>query len=133
MPVVPIAKTDEPKGLVYGWASVVSDASGAMVIDHQGDIVAPDELETAAVDFMLNHRAAGEMHAGEANGVIVESLVASPAKYEAMGFEPEVAKRMPTGMWIGVKVTPETFAKVKNGTYKAFSIQGTAQRQPVEV
>lgn len=133
MPSFQIAKTDEPKGLVYGWASVVSDAAGTAVVDSQGDIIEPDELESASVDFMLNYRATGEMHEGAANGVIVESLVASPAKYEAMGFAPDVAKAMPVGLWIGAKVTPATFAKVKDGTYKAFSIQGKADRQPVEV
>lgn len=132
MPSFRIAKTHEPKGLVYGWASIVATPDGGPVVDHQGDIIEPDDLEDAAVDFMLHHRATGEMHQGDASGTIVESLVASPAKYEAMGFPADVAKTMPTGLWIGAKVSPEVFAKVKDGTYRAFSIQGTAHRVPVE-
>lgn len=132
MPSFQIAKTDEPKRLVYGWASVVSKADGSAVVDHQGDIIDPETLENAAVDFMLHYRATGEMHTGAANGAIVESLVASPAKYEAMGFPADVAQAMPTGLWIGAKVSDAVFAKVKAGTYKAFSIQGTADRVPVE-
>lgn len=130
MPSIKIAKTYEPKGLVYGFANIVQNADGSPVVDLDNHIIEPDELENAAVDFMLNHRASGEMHEGGANGVIVESLVASPAKYEAMGFPAEVAKSMPTGLWIGVKVSPSVFAKVKNGTYRAFSIHGEAV--PVE-
>lgn len=131
MPTATIAKLDEPRGLVYGWASVIAKADGALIEDHQGDLIDYDTLEEASVDFMLHHRAAGEMHAGKSVGQIVESFVASPQKFEAMGFTPEIAKTMPTGLWIGVKVPPATFAKVKDGTFKMFSIQGTADRVPV--
>ena len=130
MPLVHIAKTNEPKGLVYGFANIVQNADGSPVVDLEGHIIEPETLEDAAVDFMLHHRATGEMHVGGANGTIVESLVASPAKYEAMGFPAEVAKAMPTGLWIGVKVDKDVFARVKNGTYKAFSIHGYANEVP---
>ncbi len=54
----------------------------------------------------------------------------SPEKAEAMGFADDIAKDVPVGMWIGVKLDPagETFAKVKDGAYQMFSIQGTAER-----
>lgn len=134
-----IAKLDEPRGLVYGWASVVATADGALVEDHQGDLIEPEELEKAAVDFMLHHRATGEMHAGDTVGQVVESFVSTPDKNVAMlvagGMDAALAKRtadaMPVGLWIGVKVPPATFAKVKDGTFRMFSIQGTADRVPV--
>lgn len=126
-----IRKLDESKGLVYGWANIVADADGELIEDLQGDLIEPGDLEDAVVKFMLDHRASGEMHQGEAGGRVIESLVASPEKFEAMGIPKEVAKTMPTGYWIGVKVSPETFAKVKDGTYQAFSIEGTAVKEPV--
>lgn len=127
-----IAKVDDAQGLVYGWASVVVK-DGAEVVDSQGDLITPAELEKAAVSFMLNHRAAGEMHKGQATGTIVESVVMSPEKASAMGFGADIAKSAPTGLWIGVKLDPkgETFAKVKSGEYRMFSIQGRAKRVPV--
>jgi len=131
LPTASIAKLDEPRGLVYGWASVIAKEDGTLIEDHQGDLIDADTLEDAAVDFMLNHRAAGEMHAGDAVGQIVESFISTPQKYEAMGMTPDLAKAMPVGLWIGVKVPPATFAKVKDGTYQMFSIQGTAERVPV--
>ena len=39
---------------------------------------------------------------------------------------------LPVGWWIGFQVTdPEVWAKVKDGTYSMFSIEGTAQRVEV--
>lgn len=127
-----VAKIDAAQGLVYGWASVVTK-DGETVVDLQDDVIEPAELEGAMVDFMLHHRAAGEMHEGDALGTIVESLMVTPEKLTAMGFAPEVATAMPTGAWIGVKLDPasETFAKVQRGELKMFSIQGDAVRVPV--
>lgn len=127
-----VAKIDAAKGLVYGWASVVTQ-DGASVVDLQDDVIEPAELEGAMVDFMLHHRAAGEMHQGEALGTVVESFVMTPEKLETMGFSAEVAKSMPTGAWIGVQLDPasETFGKVQRGELAMFSIQGHAE--PVEL
>lgn len=125
-----IAKTDITKGLVYGWGNQVV-VGGQAVVDKQGDIIEATELEDAVVDFMLDYRKSGEMHQGPSVGTVVESLVWSPAKGTAMGLPDDVAKALPTGWWIGVKVGPEVMAKVQDGTYKMFSIQGTATREPV--
>ena len=126
-----IAKLDKAKHLVYGWASVVATADGALVEDLQGDLIDPADLEDAAVDFMLDYRKSGEMHEGRAAGTVVEALVASPEKYAAMGVPESVAKAMPSGLWLGVKVTPDVFAKVEAGHYRMFSIEGTATPEPV--
>lgn len=131
MAFVEIAKTDEPRGLVYGWANIVKHADGTVVEDSQGDLIDEVELDKAAVGFMLNHRTAGEMHIGDPSGTVVEAFVASPSKLTAMGLPDEVAKASPTGLWVGVKVTPEVFAKVKNGTYRGFSIHGFGTRVEV--
>lgn len=124
-----IAKTDEDQGLVYGWANIIATKDGVLIEDSQGDLIEPEELEKAAVDFMLHHRATGEMHEGDAVGAVIESFVSSPDKMRAMGLPEELAKQAPHGLWIGVKVPPETFAKVKSGLYKGFSIQGEARRE----
>ena len=96
------------------------------VVDYQDDIIPGPVLEKAVVKFMEDYRTSGEMHAGESNGVVVESLYLSPEKALGMGFDASIAKSVPTGWWIGVKVTPEVMKRVKDGTYKMFSIQGDA-------
>ena len=123
-----ITKTDVAKGLVYGWANHVVDAAGNLIEDSQGDVITPGELDDAVVDFMLDYRKSGVMHAGLAVGNVIESLVFSPEKAQAMGLPEDVSKSVPTGWWIGVKVGPEVMAKVKDGTYQMFSIQGEAVR-----
>ena len=126
-----ITKADASKGLVYGWANQVVDPAGNPIVDSQGDIITPDDLDQAVVDFMLDYRKSGEMHSGMAVGTVVESLVFSPKKALAMGLPEDVAKSAPVGWWIGVKVGPEVMAKVQDGTYQMFSIQGEAVREPV--
>ncbi len=119
-----IAKMDEDECLVFGWASVSAGVAGDLLVDHHDDIIEPAELEKAAYEYVLKFRGAGEMHQGEAVGQLVESLVMTPEKAQAMGIQHPMA----TAWWCGFKVSPDTFQKVKDGTYKMFSIQGTAER-----
>ena len=126
-----IAKTDDTKGLVFGYANQITDGAGQPVVDSQGDVIGVSDLEDAAVEFMQDYRKSGVMHTGLAVGNIVESAVLYPEKWAAMGIPEGVAKAMPSGWWIGVKVGPEVMAKVKDGTYQMFSIQGEAVREPV--
>lgn len=125
-----VRKFDDAKNLVYGFASIIEE-DGETTTDLQGDQIELPELEDAAVDFMLNHRAAGVMHDGEAVGAVIESFVSSPAKGEAMGLAPDIAKSLPTGLWVGFKVAPEVFKRVKSGELSMFSIEGEAIREEV--
>lgn len=119
-----IQKLDEDQNLVFGFASIIEDEDGNLVVDSQGDVITPDELEKAAYDFMEASRKAGEMHKNSNAGVVVESIVLTKAKRKVMKMEDG-----PTGWWIGMRVTPEVFAKVKSGDYKAFSIGGKGERK----
>lgn len=126
---VTIAKAYE-QGLVSGWANVAKNADGSIPLDWQGDVIRPEVLEKAAVDFMLNYRTSGEMHHGESKGVVVESIVMTKDKQAAMGI-PEGT--VPEGWFITVKIEdPEVFEKVKSGKYRMFSIQGRGKRVPIE-
>ena len=121
-----ISKAREDEGLVSGWANVAINKDGSVPLDWQDDVIAPETLEKAAIGFMMDYRGSGEMHRGESKGTVVESIVLTKEKQQAIGI-PEGA--VPEGWFITVKVhDPEVFAKVKDGTYKMFSIQGTAKR-----
>ena len=125
MPEFRIAKTDDAQRLIFGWASVALKADGSPLVDLQDDIIEPAELEAAAYDFMLNAGAMDEMHDGRVKGHIVESFYISPEKRQAMGI-PEGGTAPQAALWIGAKLSPASYAKVKDGTFKMLSIEGGA-------
>lgn len=121
-----VYKARDDEQLVSGWANVAIDKNGDAPLDWQDDVIAPETLEKAAINFMMDYRESGEMHKGASKGTVVESIVFTKEKQRAIGI-PEGA--VPEGWFITVKVhDPEVFAKVKDGTYRMFSIQGTAKR-----
>lgn len=119
-------KAKESEQLVSGWANVSVNADGSIPLDWQDDVIPPETLEKAAVNFMLEYRESGVMHKGGAVGTVVESIVFTKEKQAMLGIPEGV---VPQGWFITVKVhDPEVFAKVKDGTYKMFSIQGKCRR-----
>lgn len=121
-----IAKSYEAEQLVSGWANVSVNADGSLPLDWQDDVIPPCVLEKAAIDFMLNYRDSGVMHAGGTQGTVVESITFTKEKQRAIGI-PEGT--VPEGWFITVKVhSTELFKQVVAGKYKMFSIQGRAQR-----
>lgn len=121
-----VYKARDDERLVSGWANVALDKDGNAPLDWQDDVIAPATLEKAAIQFMLDYRDSGEMHKGNSRGTVVESIVLTKEKQEAIGIP---AGTVPEGWFITVKVhDSEVFEKVKNGTYRMFSIQGTAKR-----
>lgn len=127
-----VYKTDDDRRLVFGWASIAVTADGEQLEDRQHDVIDPEDLEEAAYEYVLNFGDSGEEHIDSLRkkGKLVESCVFTRAKQEAMGV-PEGT--LPEGWWIGFKITDDdAWARVKNGTYRAFSIEGTAERVPVD-
>lgn len=127
-----IFKTDDDKRLVFGWASVSIKVDGEQLEDRQQDLIDPDDLEEAAYAYVLNFRDTGERHNPNLRkkGKLVESCVFTVEKQKAMGIPEGI---LPVGWWIGFKIEDdEAWEKVKNGTYKMFSIEGKAVRVPVK-
>lgn len=121
-----IHKARDEQRLVSGWASVSINADGSIPMDWDDDIIPPEVLEKAAINFMLDYRDSGAMHKGNSVGTIVESIVFTKDKQEALGIPDGV---LPIGWFITVKVhDEEVYAKVKDGKYRMFSIQGVCKR-----
>ncbi len=121
--IVPIAKADHEKQIVWGWA-YVTEEGGAQVVDHGGDIVSSEEIEKAAHGFVRDSRIGGVLHEDEA-GEIVDSLFFSKAVQEALGIDLHKV-----GWFIGFHVTdPNAWAGVKSGKFSAFSIGGDASTE----
>ena len=124
-----IIKSNDERMLAFGWASVSMRVDGEIIEDWQQDIVEPEELENAAYNFVELYREGGEMHERGGCAVLVESMVFTAEKQQALGI-PEGT--LPVGWWIGFKVTDEdVWAKVKSGEYPMFSIEGTALRETI--
>lgn len=127
-----IFKTDDDKRLVFGWASISVTVDGEQLEDRQKDIIDPEDLEEAAYEYVLNFRDTGEEHikSMRKKGKLVESCVLTAEKQKAMGIPEGI---VPVGWWIGFKIEDDAaWEKVKNGTYRMFSIEGRASRIPVE-
>ena len=100
--------------------------------DLQEDMIDPEDLEESAYEFVLNFRDTGELHNPNLRkkGKLVESCVFTEEKQRAMGLPEGI---LPVGWWIGFKIEDDAaWEKVKDGTYKMFSVEGKAQRVPVE-
>lgn len=124
-----IMKSNNEKMLAFGWANISIRADGEVIEDYQKDIVEPEELENAAYQFVELYREGGEMHERGGAAVLIESIVFTEEKMQAMGILPGM---LPVGWWIGFKVLEEdVWEKVKDGTYLMFSIEGEAERVEV--
>lgn len=127
-----IMKTDDDKRLVFGWASVSIKVDGNQLKDLQEDMIDPEDLEEAVYEYVLNFRDTGEEHIStmRKKGKLVESCVFTAEKQKAMGLPEGI---LPIGWWIGFKIEDDAaWERVKDGTYKMFSIEGKANRVPVE-
>jgi hypothetical protein len=123
-------KSDDDKRLVFGWANVAVRVDGEQVIDYQEDVIDIDDLERAAYEFTADYGTAGEMHQRGGIGRLIESVVFTKEKSDAMGIPPDV---MPQGgWWVGFRIDDEeVWQKVKSGEYSMFSIEGTATREQI--
>jgi len=121
-----VTKMDDDQRIVYGYASVISK-NGEPIVDRQGDIITAEELEKAASQFMLGERNGLTMHKGEPTTTIIHSFPMTNETKKAYEIE------SPYEAWlIAVKVhDDETWAKVKEGELKDFSIGGAATRREV--
>ena len=134
---VPITKVAEDKHQAFGWANVshewTKDDVGNLVLkqveDKQDDLVDVEDLESMAYRFTKLYREGGEMHVKKGSATMIESMVFTIEKQQALGIPAGI---VPIGWWIGFEVTDENaWDGVKKGVYKAFSIEGSARREEV--
>ena len=118
-----VAKVDKPQQLIFGWASVV-EKNGQLIVDKQGDVILPDDLEKAVYDFVLYARQHGDMHDNVGTGRLVESMVFTKEKQDILGID--LGK---VAWWTGFKIDdPRTWAAHERGELPEFSIGGRGRR-----
>jgi hypothetical protein len=120
---------------VYGYASTSVDSDGSLVVDHQGDIIPPDELEAAVTGFLRSAAATNVEHQGPDVGRVIETALITPERLESYGLA--IDKRSPhpapqVGWLVGFEVLdPDAASAVRKGELVELSIEGDAQREPV--
>jgi hypothetical protein len=125
------AKADAEKQQIFGWASVV-EVGGEPVLDLQGDVISPEEMEKAGYSYVMKSRKGGDMHLRDnwapiQKSEMIESFIVTDDKREAMGLPDSV----PTGWWVGFQVQdPQVWSDIKAGKRTGFSIHGTGRRTP---
>lgn len=125
------SKVDDDKREVFGWASVV-ELDGQPIVDRQGDVISPEEIERAAYTYVVKSRKGGRQHRRTETGDafhasdMIESVVFTDEKIEKMGLPDE----FPRGWWVGYKVNDDdTWQAVKKNEVTSFSIHGRGKRQ----
>lgn len=122
-----ILKLDDEQRIVYGWASVITE-KGEPVVDTQGDVIPPAELEKATTEFMLDVRMAKAMHQGGQIGEVVHSLPLTYALAESLGIETE-----DEGWIVAMKIRDdEVWERIKSNELSAFSIGGSGTREAIQ-
>ena len=118
---IDVTKTDDDQRLVFGWFSV-STIDGKPVVDKQSDIIGTVDLEKAVYDYVLHHRAQGDMHGGDQKGRLVESVMFTSEKQKALGID--LGRE---GWFGGFRVDDgDVWKAIKRGDRPEFSIGGTA-------
>lgn len=129
-----ISKMDTDKRQVFGWASII-EMNGEPVVDLQGDIMTIETIEKAAYDYVKNSRKGGNQHQRDGAGPLhvsdmIESFLVTDEKKQQMG----LPDGTPTGWWVGFQINDEdTWAQVKSGKRKEFSIHGSGVRKEVSL
>lgn len=83
-------------------------------------------MEKAAYRFVKFYRDGSDNHERGGIGTMIESMMFTKEKAKALGIPDGM---MPEGWWVGFEVSDDdVWKKIKDGTYKMFSIEGTASR-----
>jgi hypothetical protein len=116
---VKVAKVDAEHRLIFGWASVVTKG-GQLIVDKQGDVIEPHELEPAAYAYVKDHRGHGHMHDRVISTDLVESMMFTAEKQKALGVD-----LGQEGWWVGFYVGDDAvWQDYKEGKLPEFSIGG---------
>jgi hypothetical protein len=128
-----ITKVDKENRMVFGFFNV-NKIGDELVEDREKDTIETDELEKAAYDFVLNARIAGDSHLRKGVGNLVESMMFTKEKEQAIlktleqiGIKDAQFNLGIEGWWGGFQITDEeVMKKIDSGDYPMFSIGGKA-------
>jgi len=119
-------KVDKTLKVAYGWA-YLSEEGNMEVVDHSGDVWSVEELEKSAHDFVIDCRVGKAMHSGDQKAVLVESIVFTVEKQQALGINLNKV-----GWFVGFRIQDdEVLKQIENGELAMFSIGGNGTREAI--
>jgi hypothetical protein len=139
--LVPIAKADPVKRIVYGVVLDPYGNSGKPEFDAHNDWTPPEEVEKTAHGFLKGPRTVGIQHRKKANADVVESWVESyPSRADYLkacrGEDHRIYARkfgddvLHSGAWvIGVQLGDDEWKQYEDGKLNAFSPGGFGARR----
>lgn len=123
-----LQKQDDDKRLVFGFFSVV-EQEGIPVIDSQGDVITTEDLEEAVYRYVKFSRMGDERHDERCKAVLVESMVLTKEKQQALGVDLGFV-----GWWGGFEIIDDAlWAKFKSREYESFSIGGRGRYEQFDL
>jgi len=128
-----VKKTDELRHLVYGVALDVNK------VDTQGDFEVPLEVERAAHAYMVRlwkterPDMIGAQHEYPVDAAVVVESYLAPVDFWFSGTPHDEEHLVKEGSWVLVSLIADDieFAKVLDGTYTGYSVQGTGSRRKI--
>jgi hypothetical protein len=125
-----IAKADDSRQRLFGWASIAVQKDGTPLLDLQGDLIDIEDLEEAWYEYVQSSGELNFQHSGPVRGHLIEAMVFTPDKIAALGLPPD---SMPQGAWVGFHL-PESddYQLVKHQGFFMFSIEGFAEGEMVD-
>lgn len=156
---VPITKLEEERQMAFGFANVFRTTEGDEIVDSHDDTIDTEEaiaaIEDAVYRYVLDSRSGDEQHINYGVARLVESIVLTAEKREAFALHamamaieggderppPQILTEkmaaaelvLPDAWWTGFKIDDaNVWAKVKDGTYKMFSIVGRGRRNEID-
>lgn len=123
------ASSDELR-LVFGRA-LICTKNGKPYFDTQGDHVPDATMMRETADYMEKSGAVNEMHEGGDVGGVVFSMPWTPEVAKAFGLKDANPKDAWTGWMVGARLDAASYAKVKAGKLRSFSIEGERLEEEV--
>lgn len=128
---IAVAKSDDAQMRIFGVAMTATDETGTELVDHQNQIVSPEEMAEAAFDWAASGGKSGVYHKPSEPGFVDSAghmIASAPLTAElrtAWGLPPGPAT------WIvGIQITdPAVWRRYQSGELKELSIRGSAVLQ----
>lgn len=126
----------EDNHLLFGWAYVAQKINGEQVYDHSGEHVRKEDfqdLEMATYIFNIAYRQSDIRHDCVAKGYLIDSMVFTKEKIEAMKKSGHLVGDIAQGVWMGFWFPEDDDWKIiKDMKAPMFSLYGSAVKEIIE-
>jgi hypothetical protein len=127
---------DESQHILFGWAYVAKTIDGKQVVDHSGEFIKEENIEDLAMAtyaFNLAYRDADLRHSNVDKGILIESVVYTKEKIEAMKKSGHLIGDISQGVWMGFYFPEDNdWNEIKKMKKPMFSLYGSAVKEYVE-